>query len=72
VIEMSVGRILSDLVENAVAFVVLILLGIVSFFITVFVVDAGAGLANYSPSADFVVLSASLIVVSSILAGAMR
>lgn len=70
---MTIGRILSDLIENAVAFVVLILLGIISFFITVFVVIQGASLAGLSqPSPDFVVLSASLIVVASIIAGAMR
>lgn len=72
---MSVARILNDLVENAVAFVVLILLGIISFFITVFVVDWGSRLAGFTgaaaPSGDFVVLSAALIVTASILAGAL-
>lgn len=69
---MSVMKALSELIESVVAFVVMILLGVVSFFVTVFVVDAGANLANYSPSADFVVLSASLIVVASIIAGSMK
>lgn len=72
VIDMAIGRALSDLVENAVAFVVLILLGIVSFFVTVFVVQAGSALAGYTPTADFVVISSALIVAASILAGAMK
>ncbi|MFB6190246.1 MAG: hypothetical protein ABEJ91_01610 [Candidatus Nanohaloarchaea archaeon] len=73
---MGLTNALSGLVENAVAFVVMILLGIVSFFVTVFVVQAGSGLAGYSgataPSADFVVLSSALIVTASIIAGAMK
>jgi hypothetical protein len=63
---------LSNLVESVVAFTVMILLGVVSFFVTVFIVQIGAGLAGYSPSADFVVLSAALLVVASQVAGAMR
>ncbi len=69
---MNVSRALSGLVENAVAFVVMILLGIVSFFVTLFVVQAGSALAGYEPSADFAVLSAALIVVASIIAGSMK
>lgn len=73
---MSVVDALSDLVESVVAFVVMILLGIVSFFVTVFVVQVGSALAGYTgqtaPSADFVVLSASLIVTSSVLAGVLQ
>lgn len=66
---MGVMKALEDLVDSVVAFVVLIALGIVSFYITVFVVTTGAGLANVSVSGDYVVLSAALIVASSILAG---
>ncbi len=69
---MAVMRALSELVESVVAFVVMILLGVISFFITVFVVQAGAGLAGYSPSADFVVLSAALLVCASMLSGIMN
>lgn len=69
---MSVKEALSDLVENTVAFIVLILLGIVSFFITVFVVQTGAGLAEISASGDYIVISAALIVASSILAGGLK
>lgn len=69
---MNVTEALSDLVENTVAFIVLILLGIISFFITVFVVQTGAGLAEISPSGDFVVISSALIVAASILAGGLK
>ncbi len=67
---MAVADILSDLVENVVAFVVLILLGIISFFVTTFIVVAGADLAGVTASGDFVVLSAALIVAASLLGGA--
>lgn len=66
---MKVIDALSELVGSVVAFVVMILLGIVSFFVTVFIVREGSQLAGYSASGDFVVLSASLIVVAAILAG---
>ena len=69
---MKVTEALSDLVENTVAFIVLILLGIVSFFITVFVVQTGAGLAEISPSGDYIVVSSALIVAASILAGGLK
>ncbi len=69
---MKVAEALSDLVENTVAFIVLILLGIVSFFITVFVVQTGAGLAEISPSGDYIVISSALIVAASILAGGLK
>lgn len=69
---MSLAQALSELVEGVVAFVVMILLGIVSFFVTTFVVKTGAELAGYAPSGDFVVLSAALMVTASILAGSMR
>lgn len=66
---MAVMDALGELVDSVVAFVVLIVLGIVSFYVTVFVVTTGAGLADISVSGDYVVLSAALIVASSILAG---
>ncbi len=69
---MSVMRALSGLVESVVAFVVMILLGVISFFVTVFVVKTGSQMADYSPSGDFVVLSAALLVAASILAGTMK
>ena len=64
---------LTDLASNVVAFVVMIVLAVLSFFLTVFVVDAGAGLAGYTElSGDFVVLSAALLVAATIIAGIMN
>lgn len=62
---------LSDLVTNVVAFVVMLVLAILSFYFTVFVVRAGAGLAGMTPSADFVVLSATLLAVAAIYGAAV-
>jgi|GEM_PF-1889086 hypothetical protein len=59
---------LSDFVQNLVAFVMMIVLAIVSFFFTVFVVDIGAGFAGYGGN-EYVVLSAALLVAAAILAG---
>ena len=39
------------------------------FPVTVFVVSTGAGLAGYDPSGDFVVLSASLLVIAALFGG---
>lgn len=55
-------------VQNLVAFVLMIVLAIISFFFTVFVVDVGAGLAGHGGD-DFVVLAAALLVAAAILAG---
>ncbi len=68
----SIGSAISDLVENVVAFVVMLILGILAFYLTVFVVATGSGLAGFSPSGDFVVLSAALIVAASVIGGTMR
>ncbi len=65
----AVTRALTDLVANTVAFVVLIILGVIGFYFTVFVVASGAGMAGFTPSGDFVVLSAALIVSASIVGG---
>ena len=65
----GVIRILGGLVQTVVTFAVLIVLAIVAFYVTVFVVSTGAGLAGYSPSGDFVVLSAALLVVAALLGG---
>ncbi|MDZ7688947.1 MAG: hypothetical protein U5J64_09545 [Halobacteriales archaeon] len=58
------------LVGSIIASIVLLVFAIVSFFITVFIVQVGAGLAGYSPSGDFVVLSAAIIATGAIVAGA--
>lgn len=64
----SITAALSDFVQNLIAFVLMIVLAIISFFFTVFVVDVGAGFAGHGGD-EFVVLSAALLVAAAILAG---
>ena len=66
---MSVVKLLGGLAQIVVTFVVFILLATIAFYVTVFVVSTGAALAGYDPSGDFVVLSASLLVVAALLGG---
>lgn len=61
---------LLGLVSGIVAFVVMIILAIVSFFFTVFVVDYGASLAGY-PNNDFTVLAAALLIAAALLSGGL-
>jgi hypothetical protein len=65
----KLGSFFGNLVVSVVSFLVMILLAILSYFVIVFVVAAGAGFAGVDPSADFLVLSATLIVVAAIIAG---
>ncbi|AGB38010.1 hypothetical protein [Natronococcus occultus] len=65
----SVRSILRGLLASAIGIVVVGLLATVVFTVAIFVVSTGAGLAGYEPSADFVVLSAALVVVAVILTG---
>lgn len=65
------GRILGGILVSVVSFLVMIVLAILSFYITVFVVSAGAGFAGYDPSADYVVLSSALLVAGAILSGGL-
>ena len=58
------------LVSSIVAAIVMLAFAILSFFVTVFIVQVGASLAGYSPSGDFVVLSAALLATGAIVAGA--
>jgi hypothetical protein len=58
------------LVSSIIAAIVMLVFAILSFFVTVFIVQVGAGLAGYSPSGDFVVLSAALLATGAIVAGA--
>ena len=58
------------LVSSIIAAIVMLIFAILSFFVTVFIVQMGAGLAGYSPSGDFVVLSAAIIATGAIVAGA--
>lgn len=60
---------LSELVRNIVAFIVMIIMAIIAFYFTVFVVSTGARFAGMEASGDFVVLSATLLVAAAILAG---
>ncbi|WP_424008837.1 hypothetical protein [Haloferax denitrificans] len=59
-----------SLVSSIIASIVLLVFAIASFFVTVFIVQAGAGLAGYAPSGDFVVLSAAVLATGAIVAGA--
>lgn len=59
-----------SLVSSIIVAIVMLVFAILSFFVTVFIVKAGAGLAGYSPSGDFVVLSAALLATGAIVAGA--
>lgn len=58
------------LVSSVIASIVLLVFAILSFFVTVFIVEVGAGLAGYSPSGDFVALSAAVLATGAIVAGA--
>lgn len=58
------------LVASIIAALVLLVFAVLSFFVTVFIVDVGANLAVESPSADFVTLSAAIISAGSVMAGA--
>lgn len=58
------------LVSSIVAAIIMLVFAILSFFVTVFIVQVGAGLAGYSPSGDFVALSAAIIATGAIMAGA--
>jgi len=64
----SFTQALSEFVQNFVAFVLLIILGIVSFFFAVFIVDWGATLAGFDNHED-VVIAAAILVAAAILAG---
>lgn len=65
----KVSETLSELVRNIVAFAVMIVMAIIAFYFTVFVVITGARFAGMNASGDFVVLSAALLVAAAILAG---
>jgi hypothetical protein len=69
---LSVRKALGNLVENIVAGAVMLVFAILSFFVTVFVVSSGARLAGYTPDGNFVVLSATILVASTIIAGLMK
>lgn len=65
----DLGNLLAELVRSMIAFLVMIVLAVIGFFFTIFVVDFGATLAGHEPTADFAVLSAAVLVASSIVGG---
>lgn len=67
----ALSDILSAVVENVITFTIMVVLSIIGFYIAVFIVGQGATLAGYAPDGNFIVLSATLLVVASVLAGAM-
>lgn len=69
---MTIASELGDLVDNVVAGAVMLVFAILAFFLTVFVVGTGAQLAGYQPDGNFAVLSAAIMVASTILAGLMK
>jgi hypothetical protein len=58
------------LVSSIVAAIVLLVFAILSFFVTVFIVEVGAGVAGLSPNGNFVTLSAALLSGAAIVGGA--
>ena len=69
---MNLRKTLNDLVENLLAGTVMLVFAILSFFVTVFVISSGAQLAGYQPDGNFAVLSATILVASTIIAGLMK
>nr|WP_241239358.1 hypothetical protein [Halomicrobium mukohataei] len=59
------------LVSSIIASIIMLVFAILSFFVTVFVVNAGAGLAGVTPDeGGFIVLAAAIIAGAAIAAGA--
>jgi len=69
---MSLRDALGGLVENVVASIAMLIFAILSFFVTVFVISTGAQLAGYTPDGNFAVLSATILVAATIIAGLMK
>jgi len=59
-----------ELVGSVIAVALLLVLAVVSFFVTIFIVDAGASLAGLSPGDDYVTLAAALLTAGAIVGGA--
>jgi len=58
------------LLTSIVAAIIMLVFAVLSFFVTVFIVDAGAGLADVSADGGFIVLAAAVLAGSAIVAGA--
>ncbi|MFB6074234.1 MAG: hypothetical protein ABEJ89_04410 [Haloarculaceae archaeon] len=58
------------LVSSVIAVVLMLVLSILSFYITVFIVDIGAGIAGLSPPDGYTTLAAAVLAGAAIVAGA--
>lgn len=58
------------LVSSIIAAIVMLVFAVLSFFVTVFIVEVGADLAGHEPGADFITLSAAILATGAIVAGA--
>lgn len=67
---MSVLNSVGELVGSVLAVALLLVLAVISFFVTVFIVDAGASLAGLDPGPDFVTLSAAVLTAGAVVGGA--
>lgn len=67
---MSILNSFGELASSVVAVLLLLVMAILSFFVTIFIVDAGASLAGYQPAGDFVTLSAAVLSAGAIVGGA--
>lgn len=65
----GVKKALSTILGNIAAAVVMLVLAIIAFFITIFIVDSGAGIAGLSPDHSYIVLSAAILSGASVLGG---
>jgi len=61
---------LGSLARGIVTALVMLVFAILSFFVTVLIVEAGAAIGGHSPQGNFVVLSAAILATGAILAGA--
>ncbi len=66
---MNMGKAMEKIGRSLLSAIVMLVVSIVAFFITIFVVSTGASLAGFEPAGEFVVLSATVLVAASILAG---
>ena len=67
---MGILNSVGELVGSVIAVALLLVLAVVSFFVTIFIVDAGAALAGLSPADDFVTLAAAILTAGAIVGGA--
>jgi hypothetical protein len=67
---MSLLNSVGELVGSVIAVALLLALAVISFFVTIFIVDAGASLAGLNPGDDFVTLAAAVLTAGAIVGGA--